>query len=74
MSTLAKQKSQKTKSIVKSSSLDIRSVKDTANSLRDLKNWLFVFAQEYEIPQEAIIVLHAKIDEIGQKLARISCK
>jgi len=47
------------------------SVRDVANTLRDLKNWLFVFAQEYDLPQEAVTVLHAKIDEVGQKLGRL---
>ena len=50
---------------------NIRSVQDVANALRDLKNWLFIFAQEYDLPQEAVTVLHAKIDEVGQKLGRV---
>lgn len=47
------------------------SVKPAANALRDTKNWLAVFIEEYDLDEEAVDVLHEKFDEIGQKLAKV---
>lgn len=46
-------------------------IRDAENAVRDLKNWLAVFAEEYEIPQEAIDTLHKKIDELAMKIGAI---
>lgn len=39
-----------------------------ADKLRDLKNWFAVFADEYNLPEEARKKLHEKIDAIGKEL------
>lgn len=54
--------------------IDANSVKTAANTLRDAKAWLAVFAKEYDIEKEAVNVLTEKFDEIGKKLAAIECK
>ncbi len=48
-------------------------VKEAENAVRDLKNWVFVFAKEYDLPEEAINTLHNKIDELAAKIAGIKC-
>lgn len=54
--------------------VDANSVKTAANTLRDAKAWLAVFAKEYDIEEEALKVLTAKFDEVGERLAAIECK
>ncbi|MBI4141630.1 hypothetical protein HY484_01755 [Candidatus Woesearchaeota archaeon] len=51
-----------------------RTTRDVADALRDLKNWVFVFAKEYALPKEALNKLHEKIDELGDKLKNVECK
>ncbi len=53
--------------------IDKDSVKQAANTLRDSKSWLAVFAKEYNVPKEAVKVLHSNLDTIGEKLAAIKC-
>ena len=50
---------------------EIRTAED---SVRDLKNWIFVFAKEYDLPKEAIDKLHEKVDELASKIANIQCR
>lgn len=54
--------------------VEAASVQPVANATRDAKNWLAVFAKEYDISGEALAVLHNKLDELGAKLAAIECK
>lgn len=54
--------------------VDTSSVKDAENAVRDLKNWIFVFAKEYDLPKEAITMLHKKVDEVAVKVGDIKCK
>ncbi|MBI4016365.1 MAG: hypothetical protein HY363_01590 [Candidatus Aenigmarchaeota archaeon] len=54
--------------------VNAKTVKDAEDAVRDLKNWVFVFAKEYDLPEEAIKMLHAKVDEVAQKIGAISCK
>lgn len=54
--------------------VNVRAVKNAENSVRDLKNWIFVFAKEYDLPKEAIDMLHTKVDEVAQKIGQITCK
>jgi len=56
------------------SKVDVSGVRSAADALRDLKNWLFVFAKEYSLPKEALDKLHEKVDELGDKLKRVECK
>ena len=53
--------------------VDGQSLKPASNTLRDLKNWLAVFAKEYELAEEAVDVLHEQLDKLGQKMAAIKC-
>jgi len=53
---------------------DSSEMKDIAATLRDLNNWVFVFAKEYDLPKEAVDTLHKKVDEIAKKLAVLSCR
>ncbi len=48
-------------------------VKEAENAVRDLKNWIAVFAQEYDLPEEAKNTLHKKIDELAEKIAGVKC-
>ena len=54
--------------------VDVKAIKDASNAVRDLKNWLFVFAKEYDIPQEAVEMLHKKVDEVAVKIGSIDGK
>lgn len=49
-------------------------IRNTEDSVRDLKNWVFVFAKEYDLPKEALDKLHEKIDELAVKIGNIQCK
>ncbi len=53
--------------------IDVKTVRDAENSVRDFKNWLAVFKTEYDMADEAVKVLHQKVDEIGSKIAGITC-
>ena len=50
---------------------DKPNVRDAENAVRDLKNWVAVFATEYKLPKEAIDTLHAQIDKVAAKIAEI---
>ncbi len=40
-------------------------IEEAENKIRDLKNWVFVFAKEYSLAEEAVKLLHEKIDELA---------
>ena len=48
-------------------------VRNAENAVRDIKNWLAVFKTEYNVPDEAMKILHEKLDEIGTKIGSITC-
>lgn len=54
--------------------VDVNAVKEAETAVRDLKNWVFVFAKEYDLPQEAVDMLHKKVDEVAVKIGAITCK
>ena len=54
--------------------VDAKYVKTSANTLRDAKAWLGVFAKEYNIEKEAVKILTGKFDEIGKRLALLDCR
>lgn len=54
--------------------VDKTTVRPVANAVRDTKNWLAVFAREYDIASEAKRVLSKKLDELGEKIGKIECK
>ncbi len=54
--------------------VDTSKIKLAANTLRDTKAWLAVFAREYDLAEEAVCVLTEKLDEVGAKLANVDCK
>jgi hypothetical protein len=54
--------------------VEATSVRPVASAVRDAKNWLAVFAKEYDLSGEALGVLHKKFDELGDKLGKIECK
>lgn len=53
--------------------VDVSTVKATADKLRDVKNWLAVFQEEYDIPAEAMETLSNKIDDIAKDLTDVHC-
>ena len=53
--------------------VDIKPVRDVENAVRDLKNWLAVFKTEYDVADEAVKILHQKVDEFSDKLRAIKC-
>ena len=54
--------------------IDKSKIRIAANTLRDTKAWLAVFAREYDLAPEAVCVLTEKLDEVGEKLANVDCK
>lgn len=48
-------------------------VREAENAVRDLKNWVFVFAKEYDLPEEAVKKLHEEIDKLAMKIGNIKC-
>ena len=54
--------------------IDKNKIRTAANTLRDTKAWLAVFAREYDLAPEAVCVLTEKLDEVGAKLANVECK
>ncbi len=52
----------------------ILGIREVENSLRDMMNWIAVFAQEYSIPEEAVTKLREKIEEIAKKAGDIPCQ
>jgi phage shock protein A len=46
-------------------------VREAENAVRDLKNWIFVFAKEYDLAKEAVDKLHEQVDKVAQKIAQI---
>lgn len=51
--------------------VDKNTVKDAENAVRDLKNWIAVFAKEYSLPKNAIDTLHAQVDIVAAKIGKI---
>lgn len=49
-------------------------VKSAADALRDLKNWVYEYAREFNLDEKAVETLHKKIDEVANKLAGVQCK
>ncbi len=54
--------------------VEAASVQPVSNAVRDAKAWLATFAEEYDLSEESVKVLHEKFDELGNKLAAIECK
>jgi len=46
-------------------------IEDAENQIRDIKNWVFVFAKEYNLADEAVKLLHEKIDELAKTVGDI---
>ena len=59
---------------VKKTEPDVNALREIENDLRDMKNWAFVFAKQYELSDEARDMLHEKIDEVAQKVGKLTCK
>lgn len=53
--------------------VDVSTVQKSAGTLRDLKNWIAVFEEEYDIPAEAVKQFHEKIDEVADHLKGVHC-
>ena len=51
---------------------DVNALRDAENAARDLKNWIFVFAREYDLPKEAVDTLHRRIDDLAVKIGMIA--
>ncbi len=45
-----------------------QTIKQAADTLRNIKNWLEVFAEEYDLAEEVVSALHEKFEELGEKL------
>ena len=54
--------------------IEVETVKTAEDAVRDLKNWIFVFAKEYDLPREALDMLHKKVEEVAMKIGQIQCK
>mgnify|MGYP001414153904 CR=1 FL=1 len=40
-------------------------IKDIANELRDIINWVVVFEKEYNIPKEAVDQLRSRLEKVA---------
>lgn len=49
-------------------------IKEAEDAVRDLKNWIFTFAKEYDLAEEAIKMLHEKVDEVAVTIGKVECK
>ena len=49
---------------------NINAVED---EVRNTINWLSVFAEEYDIPEEAVNKLREKLEDIAKKAAELTC-
>ena len=49
-------------------------VKDAAEAIRQLKEWLAVFAEEYDLAPEAKTKLEEKINSVVKEVAGITCE
>jgi len=50
---------------------DKPNVAEAENAVRDLKNWIAVFAGEYKLADEAVQKLHVEIDKVAARIAEI---
>jgi hypothetical protein len=50
---------------------DKNSIREAENSVRDLKNWIFVLGREHGLPEDALQELHKRVDEVAAKIAKI---
>ncbi|MFC1775016.1 hypothetical protein ACFLZN_01735 [Nanoarchaeota archaeon] len=46
---------------------------EVENQLRDLLNWVSVFAEEYDLPEEATHKLREKIELLAKTVGEIPC-
>jgi len=53
---------------------DVNTMKSAEDAVRDLKNWVFVFAKEYDLPKDAIDKLHEQVDRVALKIGQIQCR
>jgi len=53
--------------------VDVSTVKKSAQTLRDLKNWIAVFKEEYDVPEEAVMQFNGKIEEVAENLKSVHC-
>jgi len=54
--------------------VDVKTVRPVANNIRDVKNWIAVFVDEYELPKETVKVLRNKLDQLAKAVAKIDCR
>ncbi|MEM4336601.1 MAG: hypothetical protein QXG86_01200 [Candidatus Woesearchaeota archaeon] len=47
----------------------VKSVVKMENEIRDIINWLAVFKEEYDIPEEAVVVLRGKLEKLAKKIS-----
>lgn len=53
--------------------VNVKSVRDVENAVRDFKNWLAVFKTEYDVSDEAVKILHGKVDAFSDSLRGLKC-
>jgi len=52
----------------------IEGIKEVENALRDMMNWIAIFADEYNLPKEAKDKLDEQIEIIAKKAGNIDCE
>ena len=53
--------------------IDENRARNAENGIRDLKNWVFVFADEYDLEKEAVNTLQHQIEMIVNAVGEITC-
>jgi len=46
-------------------------IKEAEDSVREVKNWVAVFAEQHDLSDEAREVLNKKLEELAKKIAQI---
>jgi len=46
-------------------------IRQAEDSVRELKNWIFVLGKEHGLPQQALDELHKRVDDVAAKIANI---
>ena len=47
---------------------------EAEDAVRDMKNWIFTFAKEYNLAEDAIKDLNDATDKVAAKISEIACK
>ncbi len=68
---MAKRKRVAKKTTSKALCMDYKKLRAIENEIRDLKNWVAVFANEYDMPKEVVNKLQARLQRLAKDIANV---